>query len=53
MVRTISLSLCKFVNSFTMTSIADEIEYKLDNVDVSTVRPEDIDKTFRSKCIGK
>jgi allantoicase len=36
-----------------MTSIADEIEYKLDNVEVSTLRPEDIDKTFRSKCIGK
>ncbi|CEI69497.1 Allantoicase [Fusarium venenatum] len=34
-----------------MTSIADEIEYKLDNVDVSTVRPADIDKTFRSTCI--
>jgi hypothetical protein len=36
-----------------MTSIADEIEYKLDNVDVATVRPEDIDKTFRSTCIGQ
>jgi allantoicase len=36
-----------------MASVADEIEYKLDNVEVSTLRPEDIDKTFRSKCIGK
>lgn len=36
-----------------MTSIADEIEYKLDNVDVSAVRPDDIDKTFRSTCIGQ
>ncbi|KAM0343627.1 hypothetical protein ACHAPU_008379 [Fusarium lateritium] len=34
-----------------MTSIADEIEYKLNNVQVSTLRPEDIDKTFRSTCI--
>lgn len=36
-----------------MASVTDEIEYKLDNVEVSTLRPEDIDKTFRSKCIGK
>lgn len=35
-----------------MTSIADEIEYKLDNVEVATVRPDDINKTFRSTCIG-
>jgi len=35
-----------------MTSIADEIEYKLDNVEVSRVRPDDINKTFRSTCIG-
>jgi hypothetical protein len=35
-----------------MTSIADEIEYKLDNVEVATIRPDDINKTFRSTCIG-
>ncbi|KAF5701188.1 allantoicase [Fusarium globosum] len=34
-----------------MTPIADEIEYKLDNVEVATVRPDDINKTFRSTCI--
>lgn len=36
-----------------MASIADEIEYKLDTVDVSSVNPDDIDTTFRSTCIGK
>ncbi|CAM1503973.1 Fc.00g015640.m01.CDS01 [Cosmosporella sp. VM-42] len=34
-----------------MATIADEIEYKLDTVKVSSVSPEDIDKTFRSTCI--
>ncbi|KAM5351890.1 hypothetical protein ACJ41O_004613 [Fusarium nematophilum] len=34
-----------------MTSITDEIEYKLDNVEVSQVAANDIDKAFRSTCI--
>lgn len=32
--------------------MADEIEYKLDDVPTTTVAPEDIDTTFRSSCIG-
>lgn len=31
--------------------MADEIEYKLDDVPTTTVAPEDIDTTFRSSCI--
>lgn len=30
----------------------DEIEYKLEPVKATPVAPEDIDKTFRSSCIG-
>jgi hypothetical protein len=36
-----------------MASIADEIEYKLDAVKVTSVPSDDIDKTFRSSCIGE
>lgn len=32
--------------------MADEIEYKLDNVEATAVAPEDIDNTFRSSSIG-
>lgn len=32
--------------------MADEIEYKLDNVEATAVAPDDIDKTFRSSSIG-
>lgn len=35
-----------------MSSIVDEIEYKLDSVKVASVGPDDIDKTFRSTSIG-
>jgi hypothetical protein len=31
----------------------DDIQYKLDNVKATTVPAADIDKTFRSSCIGK
>ncbi|KAH7156985.1 hypothetical protein EDB81DRAFT_840912 [Dactylonectria macrodidyma] len=34
-----------------MASIADEIEYKLDSVKVSSLIPDEIDPTFRSTCI--
>ncbi|KAL6860392.1 Allantoicase [Amphichorda felina] len=34
-----------------MTSIADEIEYKLDTVKATPLGPDDIDPTFRSSCI--
>lgn len=33
--------------------MADEIDYKLDNVPATAVASEDIDKTFRSTCIGE
>lgn len=36
-----------------MTSIADEIEYKLDTVKATPLGPDDIDPTFRSSCIGE
>ncbi len=36
-----------------MASIADEIEYKLDAVKVTSVPSDQIDKTFRSTSIGK
>lgn len=32
--------------------MADEFDYKLDNVPATLVASEDIDKTFRSSCIG-
>lgn len=32
--------------------MADEIEYKLEDVEATSVAPEDIDQTFRSSCIG-
>ncbi|KAK5997180.1 Allantoicase [Cladobotryum mycophilum] len=34
-----------------MASIADEIDYKLDSVKVTSLGPNEIDKTFRSTCI--
>ncbi|KAH6891214.1 hypothetical protein B0T10DRAFT_528498 [Thelonectria olida] len=34
-----------------MTSIADEIEYKLDSVKASSLKPDEIDPAFRSTCI--
>lgn len=36
-----------------MAPIADEIAYKLDDVETTSLGPDDIDKTFRSSCIGK
>lgn len=33
--------------------MADEIEYKLEDVPATSIASEDIDKTFRSTCIGK
>lgn len=33
--------------------MADEFEYTLEHVPATTVASEDIDKTFRSSCIGK
>jgi hypothetical protein len=36
-----------------MASIADEIEYKLDTVETQSVAANDIDKTFRTTCIGE
>lgn len=33
--------------------MADEIEYKLDNVPATSIASKDIDKTFRSTCIGE
>lgn len=32
--------------------MADEIEYKLDNVEATSVASGDIDQTFRSSSIG-
>lgn len=32
--------------------MADEIEYKLEDVKATLVAPDDIDQTFRSSCIG-
>lgn len=32
--------------------MADEIQYKLDNVEATSVAPNDIDQTFRSSSIG-
>lgn len=32
--------------------MADEIEYKLEDVKATLVAPDDIDSTFRSSCIG-
>lgn len=32
--------------------MADEIEYKLDNVEATVVASDDIDQTFRSSSIG-
>lgn len=32
--------------------MADEIQYKLDNVEATAVAPDDIDQTFRSSSIG-
>lgn len=36
-----------------MASIADEIEYKLDEVPATRIASDDIDNTFRSSSIGK
>ncbi len=36
-----------------MPSIADEFDYKLDHVKTTSVSSGDIDKTFRSSCIGE
>lgn len=36
-----------------MASIADEIEYKLDEVPATRIASDVIDKTFRSSSIGK
>lgn len=33
--------------------MADEIEYKLQDVPATSIASEDIDRTFRSSCIGK
>lgn len=35
-----------------MASIADEIEYKLESVPATRLGADEIDKTFRSTCIG-
>lgn len=36
----------------TAIIMADEIQYKLENVSATSIASEDIDKTFRSSCIG-
>lgn len=33
--------------------MADEIEYKLEDVAATSIASEDIDTTFRSSCIGE
>lgn len=49
---TVSLLLQNNQNISPKATMADEIEYKLDNVEATAVAPDDIDKTFRSSSIG-